>query len=175
MNTPCTTQTAPAPEPAALANSPTQTPTIEPTNHTPAADDAPKKPLNTSPIDGVLGVVDTLSDAERAELQDNEAVIRHGSLTFFEVGLALANIRDKQLFREDFDSFEAYYQSKWEMQHAKVYYLIASKPKSLARNPDSEGRSPAPAGPGVCRPLISIGACPGGRPSPQRTRRARRF
>ncbi|MHC1765370.1 MAG: hypothetical protein AB9869_13890 [Verrucomicrobiia bacterium] len=100
--------------------------------------------------------MDKLTDAERAEFQDNEATIRNGSLMFFEVGLALANIRDKGLFREDFESFEAYYQARWEMQHAKVYYLIAAA--RVYSNLATLAGVPKPERESQLRPMIPLPA-----------------
>lgn len=55
-----------------------------------------------------------------------EQTIEAGRKTFVEVGLALAEIRDSKLFRSDFDTFEAYCQSKWKMGRRYANLLIES-------------------------------------------------
>ena len=64
-------------------------------------------------LDKALGVVDLLSDAEKVELHECEAVVVTGWNTFVEVGLALARIRQGRLWRDDFNSFDAYCRAKW--------------------------------------------------------------
>jgi hypothetical protein len=84
-------------------------------------------PQSTAPaLDKVLGVVDVLSEAERAELQGCEAVIVTGWHTFVDVGLALARIRDGRLYRDDFDSFETYCRTQWQYGRNYVDRLISA-------------------------------------------------
>ena len=33
----------------------------------------------------------------------------------------MARIRDQELYRADYTSFEAYYRARWHFEHAKVY------------------------------------------------------
>ncbi len=42
------------------------------------------------------------------------------------VGLAMARIRDKELFREEYDSFEAYCLQKWEHKRSYVSRIISA-------------------------------------------------
>jgi hypothetical protein len=77
-------------------------------------------------LDKILGVVDVLSETERAQLQGFETVIVGGWHTFVGVGLALAAIRDGRLYRDDFDSFEAYCRAKWEYDRHYVDRLISA-------------------------------------------------
>ena len=43
-----------------------------------------------------------------------EEVLRSGSQSFAQEGLALARIRDLRLYKVDFDSYEAYGRLKWQ-------------------------------------------------------------
>ena len=54
-----------------------------------------------------------LDVAERARLQELESIVENGLQTFYEVGKALEEIREQQLYRESHKSFEAYCQDKW--------------------------------------------------------------
>src|ERR1019366_2792941 len=62
----------------------------------------------------VLGTLEGLTEVEQAELYACEEVIGSGWHTFVQVGLALARIRDKELYTTEYDSFEAYYRVKWQ-------------------------------------------------------------
>jgi hypothetical protein len=66
----------------------------------------------------------TLTPAERHDLKGYEKVVRMGAQTFLEVGNALAQLRDRQLYRETHRSFEAYCADKWAMGKAYAYRLI---------------------------------------------------
>jgi hypothetical protein len=54
-----------------------------------------------------------LTETELHKLSDLEAVIEKGQKTFVEVGLALAEIKERRLYRRDFQTFEAYCHSRW--------------------------------------------------------------
>jgi hypothetical protein len=55
-------------------------------------------------IPSVLGTIDVLSEAEQREYDTCNAVIGSGWNAFVEVGRALAQVRDDQLYRCEFDS-----------------------------------------------------------------------
>jgi len=61
---------------------------------------------------------------EKSELSRCEAVIDAGMKTFMDVGSALLDIREKKLYRQDFDTFEDYCREKWNIQRAYAYRLI---------------------------------------------------
>ena len=69
------------------------------------------QPLTISPI---IGKIDKLTEAEQIRYMGCEAVLSMGWHTFVDVGLALAQIRDERLYREEFDTFEASCRSKWQ-------------------------------------------------------------
>jgi hypothetical protein len=112
-------------------------------------------PPTPAPIDvGVLGVVQRLSGEEQLQLMKYEETIRLGCAAFFDVGRALARIREHELFKEGYSSFEAYYTGKWNFQHSKVYYLIATSQvfDNLVQAPEL----PRPEYESQLRPLIGL-------------------
>ena len=46
-------------------------------------------------------------------LSELEALIERGQQTFIEVGLALTEIRDSKLYRQDFATFDQYCEKRW--------------------------------------------------------------
>ena len=63
---------------------------------------------------------------EQQELAHCEAVIERGLETFFEVGQAMAIIREKRLYRADYKTFEEYCRDKWGIQRNYANKLIAA-------------------------------------------------
>ena len=65
---------------------------------------------------------------EKQELAHCEAVIERGFETFFEIGRAMAIIRDKRLYRAEFSTFEEYCSTRWSLERRHAYRLMdASK------------------------------------------------
>jgi hypothetical protein len=62
---------------------------------------------------------------ESHELERCEVVIKQGLKTFIEVGEALFIIRDKRLYRREFNTFEDYCQEKWSMPRQHVNRMIS--------------------------------------------------
>ena len=69
----------------------------------------------------------------RQELDRLEGIIKKNLSSFYEVGCALAEIRDQKLYLDaiDFDghkyeTFEKYCKERWEMDRRNAYYLIDS-------------------------------------------------
>lgn len=65
-----------------------------------------------------------LTVEEVAALAAQEAVIARGLQTFYEVGNALATIRDARLYRADYATFEAYCQDRWGLKQSRAYQFI---------------------------------------------------
>jgi hypothetical protein len=65
-----------------------------------------------------------LNIEESHELERCEVVIKQGLQTFIEVGEALFIIRDKRLYRNEFNTFEDYCQEKWSLGKRYVNQLI---------------------------------------------------
>lgn len=68
----------------------------------------------------------SLTPAEIHDLQSCEEIIERGKKTFVEVGLALAEIRERKLYKRDFNTFEAYCQQRWGWSHQRTSQLINS-------------------------------------------------
>jgi hypothetical protein len=70
--------------------------------------------------------MEILNIEESHELERCEVVIKQGLQTFIEVGEALFIIRDKRLYRREFNTFEDYCQEKWSMPRRHVNRMIAA-------------------------------------------------
>lgn len=77
-----------------------------------------------------------LTVEERVEFDQLEKRIEDGIRYFIDTGLALKQIRDSRLYREKFDTFEDYCQTRWQMGASNGHYLIASA--SVASNLEGE-------------------------------------
>jgi hypothetical protein len=53
-----------------------------------------------------------LTETEQKELEQPEAVIKSGWKPFLEVGSALAQVRDKKLYRDKYGSFDEYWRKE---------------------------------------------------------------
>jgi len=67
-----------------------------------------------------------LTSQEHEEFQRCETIIQQGLKTFYEVGSALATIRDNRLYRSQCTTFEQYCQERWGMSSSKARRLISS-------------------------------------------------
>src|ERR1044071_7326862 len=106
---------SPTTEPVQNANptpiTPTQSPSpaiIDPSSTGAPGPLALQKEKPSVLIDAGIGAIVALPPADQAEFDACEAVVRKGWDTYIEVGLALARIRDKELYRAEYSSFEAY-------------------------------------------------------------------
>lgn len=75
-------------------------------------------------MDNLLPAV--LTESERQELAQHEQVIKAGLQTFYDVGNALAAIRDAKLYREDYETFEDYCRERWQISRPRAYQMISS-------------------------------------------------
>ena len=64
----------------------------------------------------------------KQELERLEGIIRRNLQSFYEMGLALMEIRDQGLYRDvlGFETFEAYCKAKWDMKRTYAFYMIES-------------------------------------------------
>jgi hypothetical protein len=69
-----------------------------------------------------------LTTRESAELKKLEAVIKKHKDAWIQVGEALTKIRDTKLYREKYETFEAYCEEVWGWSKKHAYHLIASAP-----------------------------------------------
>jgi hypothetical protein len=70
------------------------------------------------------GEVALLPAEQKARLVELEAVVSWGVETFIEVGLALAEIRESKLYREDHGTFESYCRERWGFTDRRARQLI---------------------------------------------------
>ena len=89
---------------------------------------------------------------EQQELAHCEAVIERGLETFFEVGQAMAIIRDRKLYRSDFKTFEEYCRDRWGMRRQVANRFIASSETVANLEPIGS----IPASESQARPLTSL-------------------
>jgi hypothetical protein len=67
-----------------------------------------------------------LTLTERRAFDRAERTIARGLKSFLEVGLALKEIRDKRLYRHEYDTFEEYCIRRWELSRPRAYELCAA-------------------------------------------------
>lgn len=67
--------------------------------------------------------MNSLTLVETHDLQQCESIIKKGQTTFFEVGVALIEIRDRKLFRGKYETFEDYCIHRWGWTRQRGYQL----------------------------------------------------
>jgi len=67
-----------------------------------------------------------LTATEQAALTAATATITAGLTTFVGVGLALAEIRDRRLYRDDHSTFAAYCRDQWDLDKPHAHRLISA-------------------------------------------------
>lgn len=67
-----------------------------------------------------------LNETETERLTQLEAVVKRGLAQFYAVGDALREIRESRLYREEYESFEAYCADKWQMTASRARQLIGA-------------------------------------------------
>jgi hypothetical protein len=77
-------------------------------------------------IPGVLAKVKRLSEAEQASYFACQEVVRMGWNSFVDVGLALSQIREERLYREEYGTFEQYCRSRWDYGRRYVNQMISA-------------------------------------------------
>lgn len=95
-----------------------------------------------------------LTITERTELEQYEAVIERGLQTFYEVGQALMEIREKRLYREQYATFEDYSRDRWQLGQSRAYQLIDAA--AVISNLQSSTVVELPANERQARPLTSL-------------------
>ena len=110
-----------------------------------------------------------LSTQEQADLTKLEKVVAAGQQTFVEVGLALSEIRERKLYRLDFNTFEEYCQNRWHWTRRRVSQLIIASavvqglPENLGTTVPNEGtareiaRLPESGRAGVVESIVASG------------------
>lgn len=99
--------------------------------------------------------MEALSLTEQTELQEMEGIIETGLRTFYEVGRAMATIRDSRLYREAYDTFEEYCKDRWDMGINYADRLLRST--KVIENIKSVPMGTKPANERQTRPLTKLG------------------
>jgi len=99
--------------------------------------------------EGGVSVSAQLTNTERGTLQHCEAEIQRGLESFVEVGTALMRIRDGRLYRDGFETFEAYCEQKWNLSRPRAYQLIEASEavRAVSTNVDISPKCEAHARP----------------------------
>jgi hypothetical protein len=92
-----------------------------PINQTPPPDR--KKPLG---LGFAVGAIEVRTSAQDIELQECEAIVRAGWGHFARVGEALLRIRDKQLYKNEYGSFETYCRERWGFGHSQLWRYVSA-------------------------------------------------
>lgn len=93
----------------------------------------------------------TLTNVEVNRLESLEETISRGAKAFFDVGLALTEIRENRLYRAQYDTFEEYCLERWNFTAARGRQLmgaveaIASLPDEMPK-PSNSAQAAALAG-----------------------------
>lgn len=93
-----------------------------------------------------------------SRLEELEGVIQRGFQTFIEVGNALLEIQNSQLYKESHSSFEAYLKERWNLERRRAYQLIDAAEIAADVNQGSQnGKAlPAPTSERQIRPLKAL-------------------
>jgi hypothetical protein len=83
-----------------------------------------------------------------------EKVIETGLRSFFEAGRALAEIRDRRLYRDEHATFEDYCAKRWDLKRQRAYELIQAA--EVVEVVSSMDDIPAPASERVARELRTL-------------------
>ncbi len=101
-----------------------------------------------------VGTETELSLDEQDELRRCELIIERGLKTFFEVGAALARVRDLRLYRTTHATFEAYCHARWDFSKTYANNLIAAT--SVRENLTTIVVKQLPANEAQARPLTRL-------------------
>ncbi len=99
-------------------------------------------------------MTDLITLDERSRLYQLEETIRQGLNTFVDVGNALLEIRDKRLYRQEYSTFEEYFQTVWGMSKMHAYRLMDSA--GVIDNLKSNQLVTFPTNESQARPLASL-------------------
>ena len=72
----------------------------------------------------ITAAMEPISLAESSDLIRLESVVEKGLNTFVQVGEALAEIRDRKLYRTEHPTFDAYLDKKWSLSRSRACRLI---------------------------------------------------
>jgi hypothetical protein len=94
-----------------------------------------------------------LTRGERSDLRAAEEIIEQGIGTFIEVGEALLEIRNRRLYRDSHDTFEAYCRERWGFSDSRARQLVGAAETVTTVTVEN---LPAPSSERVARELASL-------------------
>lgn len=88
----------------------------------------------------VIDAVKPLTEEERTWFAECERIVGEGLGTFRDVGIALQQINEQRLYRENFETFVDYLKVSWDMSESQGYRLMdaAAVNKLVAASPIGE-------------------------------------
>jgi hypothetical protein len=101
-------------------------------------------------------IAPVLSKKERTDFEQCESIISQGLKTFFQVGNALLEIRERRLFRGTCSTFEEYCRTKWGLGRIYAWRLIGAAERLKLLPPD--GGVPLPTNEFQVRPFLKLPA-----------------
>jgi hypothetical protein len=107
-------------------------------------------------FDRCIAELDLRTPAEELEFQECEAIIREGWAHFARVGAALARIRNKQLYKNEYSNFEVYCRERWGFGQAQGSRYIAAA--QIQQTLETVPGVPLPECEAQVRPLIGLPA-----------------
>jgi phage N-6-adenine-methyltransferase len=95
-----------------------------------------------------------LTIIEQTELAQQEQIIERGLQTFYEVGEALAKIREGKLYRSEYGTFEDYLEQRWNISKMHAYRLMEAS--TIHNNLKSNQLVTLPTTESQTRPLAQL-------------------
>ena len=96
----------------------------------------------------------TLTESESLAYGDLKLVIAEGRDTFIRVGAALAQVRDKNLYREEYSTFEAFCEAEYGWKRAHAYRLMEAS--AVVESLSPIGDTPPPTNEAQARELAKV-------------------
>ncbi len=123
-----------------------------------AGESTPQKSLAVIPASApaIAPATAPLDRHETARMAECEQAIERGLDTFIEIGGALAEICDKRLYREQYATFEAYCQKRWDMSGRRARQLCAAAGTMTLLQEGTESPEILPATESQARPLTVL-------------------
>jgi hypothetical protein len=94
-----------------------------------------------------------LTTSEQHDLDTLEGIVQRGIDTLIEVGRALAEIRDRRLYRQTHGTFDEYCHNRWLLGRTRAYQLIDAAAVSTIVD---KAELPAPANEAQSRELVPL-------------------
>jgi hypothetical protein len=83
-------------------------------------------PANETRAVQIIETPTKLTIREQRALDQAEHKIARGLKSFLEVGMALKEIKDKRLYRQEYNTFQEYCDKRWELSRPRAYELCAA-------------------------------------------------